>query len=288
MPIIHAKRCKEIPYAQISQATLDDPRLGMNELAILTSLIRRPSNWTLQTKELERRFNCGRDRVRAAIKNLIALGYIVYEQKRLPDGTYGEKEYIVHEIPITPKEISSYTRAENPSTVQPRSVNPPLSNKDLDLNDIDLEKKRFEEEDSPPPREAYVSPVVENQLKKAVADYPEYEEVVTEIAKTAAEEDRLTTVEEDTFLQCAREKKVSSSILHIVYEKLKTMLGRKERQGQDKQRTWDVIDSLTEAFERFSKAMNRGQITISPANWLVRAFDNEMMVLEQRRLAITG
>ncbi|WP_456777433.1 hypothetical protein [Bradyrhizobium sp. USDA 3315] len=88
-------------YTVIGNACFNDERLSFEALALFTYLRSKPCDWIVQKTELARRFKAGRDRVRNAINELIAAGYIRKIQERIA-GRWGSADYDVLALPDAP------------------------------------------------------------------------------------------------------------------------------------------------------------------------------------------
>ena len=65
------------PYTQIDNALINDTRISSDAFRILIYLISKPMDWEISMKQVQDTFCFGRDKMRAAIKNLEQLGYLV-------------------------------------------------------------------------------------------------------------------------------------------------------------------------------------------------------------------
>jgi hypothetical protein len=89
------------PFARISQQAIDDPRLTIDELAVLVYLASRPPNWEPRLDRLCGSRKLGRDRARAIIKGLLKKGYAAVRTKRSANGRrFGGFEYAVSSDPF--------------------------------------------------------------------------------------------------------------------------------------------------------------------------------------------
>jgi hypothetical protein len=88
-------------FTIIGNACFNDERLSFEALAIFTYLRSKPADWKVVQVQLAKRFKAGRDRVRKAINELIAAGYIRKVQERIA-GRWGEAEYVVLALPEAP------------------------------------------------------------------------------------------------------------------------------------------------------------------------------------------
>jgi hypothetical protein len=115
-------------FTIIGNACINDPRLGFEALAIFTYLRSKPADWIVRPNEIAARFKSGRDRVRNAINELIAAGYIRKAQTRNPEtGRLGPVEYVVHALPEDvpgADEVSIAPIAMSPSPETPSPETP--------------------------------------------------------------------------------------------------------------------------------------------------------------------
>lgn len=105
-------------FTIISNACFNDERLSFEALAIFTYLRSKPTDWIVRQKELARRFKAGRDRVRNAINELIAAGYIRKVQERIA-GRWSAAGYDVLALPDAPA-----PEAPLPETPTPENRSP--------------------------------------------------------------------------------------------------------------------------------------------------------------------
>jgi hypothetical protein len=93
---------------------------------MLAYLLSKPSDWMLMVSDLMRAGQCGRDRVRRILRELLDKGYAVRTVQRGEDGRYSTVDYAVYESPQT----------EKPSPDNPALDNPPLqSNEENKVTD---------------------------------------------------------------------------------------------------------------------------------------------------------
>ena len=92
---------KDNPYVMINKSVFDDERLSWRAKGLMGYLLSKPDDWKIVESDLVKRSKEGRDAVRAAIRELIAAGYIVRKQTR-EDGKFSSTEYHVYESPIDP------------------------------------------------------------------------------------------------------------------------------------------------------------------------------------------
>jgi hypothetical protein len=111
------------PYVRVDKAFLNDNRLSFRAKGIMAYLLSKPDNWELNTQELQNASKEGRDAVRAAVKELISLGYVRYEKKRV-NGKFTHV-YTVHEDPAEIVEAGTENlEPEKPEPVEPKPEQP--------------------------------------------------------------------------------------------------------------------------------------------------------------------
>jgi len=73
--IIRTDKSKD-PYTRVSNRAINDERLTEGPLAILLYLLSKPDDWRYRAKDVQRRFDMGRDKLRRCMKELKDLGYV--------------------------------------------------------------------------------------------------------------------------------------------------------------------------------------------------------------------
>jgi hypothetical protein len=79
---------KNDSFEVLPRATLQDPRLRMEELGLLVRLISYPPDWELRVSQIRKTTGWGRDKTRAVLRRLEELGYIKREAKNGKNGTF--------------------------------------------------------------------------------------------------------------------------------------------------------------------------------------------------------
>nr|WP_234624508.1 helix-turn-helix domain-containing protein [Agrobacterium vitis] len=69
-------------YAAIPNHVFEDARLSMEARWLLSYLLSKPDNWTVVIGDIVRKGNCGRDKARKMIAELVETGYAEREQTR--------------------------------------------------------------------------------------------------------------------------------------------------------------------------------------------------------------
>ena len=127
-------------YTVMSNHHLDDPRLSLKAIGLLSKILRLPDDWDYTLEGLAHICKEGKDAIRSAIVELERAGYIERRQTHAADGSFAGNEYIVHEAPFdadaTPS--SGFPTTGNPLTDNPSTENPTQPNtkdtKYLDTN----------------------------------------------------------------------------------------------------------------------------------------------------------
>lgn len=126
---------KSANYTVMSNCHLDDTRLSLKAIGLLSKILRLPDDWDYTLEGLARICKEGKDAIRSAIVELERAGYIERRQTHAADGSFAGNEYIVHECPVGADASPS---SENPTTDNPLTENPTQPNtkdtKYLDTN----------------------------------------------------------------------------------------------------------------------------------------------------------
>ncbi len=116
---------KSANYTVMSNHHLDDPRLSLKAIGLLSKILRLPDDWDYTLEGLARICKEGKDAIRSAIVELEQAGYIERRQTHAADGSFAGNEYIVHECPVGADASPS---SENPTTDNPLTDNPLTGN----------------------------------------------------------------------------------------------------------------------------------------------------------------
>ena len=85
-------------YAAIPNHVFEDTRLSMEARWLLSYLLSKPDNWTVVIGDIIKKGNCGRDKARKMIAELVDLGYAEREQIR-DDGKFGSSILVIYDEP---------------------------------------------------------------------------------------------------------------------------------------------------------------------------------------------
>lgn len=156
---------KESPYVQIDKAGIEDKNLSWGATGLLTYLIGRPDNWSINITHLSTVKTDKRDSTRNYLNELRKFNYCHYFEFR-KGGKITDTTYLIFETPTSPevaqelieapegekifyKPIKSTTNSKlSPKTDLPETVSPftekqPLiiiDNNNIDINNKDLNK----------------------------------------------------------------------------------------------------------------------------------------------------
>lgn len=112
-------------YTVMSNRHLDDPRLSLKAIGLLSKILRLPDDWDYTLEGLARICKEGKDAIRSAIVELERAGYIERRQTHAADGSFAGNEYIVHEAPL---DADAPPSSGFPTTGKPSTDNPPAEN----------------------------------------------------------------------------------------------------------------------------------------------------------------
>ena len=112
-------------FTTVPNGLVNDSQLSAEATGVLLYLLSKPFDWTVQIKHLQKRFSCGRDRVRRILKELEEAGYLVRLLNREEvSGRYSKVDFEVFD---KPQSENPSPETENPSRETPPPENPPLT-----------------------------------------------------------------------------------------------------------------------------------------------------------------
>lgn len=129
---------KSTNYTVMSNYHLDDARLSLKAIGLLSKILRMPDGWDYSIEGLSRICREGKAAIRSAIEELEEAGYIVRRQTHGEGGQFAGNEYIVYEQPhfdaekspscenrttVEESPLCGFPMTENPSTENPSSEN---------------------------------------------------------------------------------------------------------------------------------------------------------------------
>lgn len=137
-------------YSAIPNHVFEDTRLSMDARWLLGYLLSKPDHWKVVIGDIVNKGNCGRDKARKMISELVDAGYAEREQTR-EDGRFSAASFVIYDEPRTAAEgaetesVAFLPQTEMPSPVKPSPVSPsPV--KSAHSNNSNLENTDFEQE----------------------------------------------------------------------------------------------------------------------------------------------
>jgi hypothetical protein len=99
-------------FTIVPNEPIADERLSFESLGLLTYLLSRPNDWTINLEQLRDRGGIGREKMQQLVRQLIKLGYAIRRQDRHPETQqFGPWEYVIYDHPQGMREPET----ENPS-----------------------------------------------------------------------------------------------------------------------------------------------------------------------------
>ena len=135
---IFKNRKRVNPYSQIDNKMINDERLKAESLGVLVYLISKPEDWTISMKQLQNRFNFGREKMQSVTKNLEECGYLIRVKPQNELGQFIGTSWDVTDEPTNGNSDGAKTRqSEKPTVGKPVSQytnKEYLTNKDINTN----------------------------------------------------------------------------------------------------------------------------------------------------------
>lgn len=103
-------------FSVLPNELINDDRLSTEHLGLLVYLLSKPNDWQVRVKQLQNRFDMGRDKTRRILATLEQYGYVSRDIVRT-EGKFSETRYIVMDSP----------EPENPAPEKPEPVNTTLT-----------------------------------------------------------------------------------------------------------------------------------------------------------------
>lgn len=113
-------------YAAIPNHVFEEVRLSMEARWLLGYLLSKPDNWTVVLRDIINKGNCGRDKARRMVAELVELGYAQKEQAR-DGGRFSALSLVIYDEPFAvevTESVASLPQTEKPSTVNPSTEKP--------------------------------------------------------------------------------------------------------------------------------------------------------------------
>jgi len=135
-----AKHDKDNPYAMIRRDMLQDRTLSFEARGLLGYLLSQPSDWLIIIADLQQQ--CGRDKVRRILRELISAGYIKERTKIIDEKTKRITSYTPHLIYEVKTDNPDYKPLTGkPFTETQDTENPTLQNKEVQNKEVVKKEK---------------------------------------------------------------------------------------------------------------------------------------------------
>jgi len=117
--VIRRRRDYSDNFLLMDRRAIEDSRLRWQTRGLLAYLLSKPDHWEVSVTHLasKKTGKSGRDAVRSMLAEMCEYGYATRSQSRNPDGTLGEVEYTITDVPLT-----GLPETDNPATVNPTQV----------------------------------------------------------------------------------------------------------------------------------------------------------------------
>lgn len=119
---------KQNNFSIVSNAIIRDTRLSLKARGLLILMLSLPECWEYSITGLAKVSGEGKDSIRAGIKELEDVGYLVRTRKHLPNGRLGDMEYTLYESPNTKKPTLEKPTLEKPTQEKPTQEKPTWEN----------------------------------------------------------------------------------------------------------------------------------------------------------------
>ena len=115
-------------FTVLPNAVLRDDRLNLQTKGLFCMMLSLPDEWGFSVKGLATLAACSRDKIRAALENLEAAGYLLREQARTEAGYFSGNVYVLYDEVQQP--LTGFPATEKPATEKPLTGNSSLINKE--------------------------------------------------------------------------------------------------------------------------------------------------------------
>lgn len=108
-------------YTVLPNAVLRDDRLNLQTKGLFCMMLSLPDGWEFSVKGLATLAVCSRDKIRAALENLEAAGYLLREQARTETGSFAGNIYVLYDEVQPP--LPGFPATGKPLPGNPTQVN---------------------------------------------------------------------------------------------------------------------------------------------------------------------
>lgn len=135
------RRTSKKGWTTIYRSVAQDDRLTLKARGLFLLMQSLPEDWTYTISGLASKAGTGKDQIRAALKELEKVGYLIKDQAHDPSGKFTGNVFILQdeaplsENPTTVRETEAPLSGK-PSTGKPSTENPTVQNTDIHNQDI--------------------------------------------------------------------------------------------------------------------------------------------------------
>lgn len=116
-------------FTHIPNPPLRDQALTLQSKGLFCMMLSLPEGWDFTVGGLATVCGCGRDKIRACLRNLEAAGYLLREQGHGSDGQFAGNVYVLYDEKCAP--LPDFPSTGKPSTENPLTENPTEYKKDI-------------------------------------------------------------------------------------------------------------------------------------------------------------
>lgn len=130
--ILHRKT--DDPFSRVPHTVLNDPQMSWKAKGLLSYLVGRPINWTINTQDLVNRSTDGENATRSALRELRDAGYARLERVTNAGKVTGWN-WMISDTPIFLKPDGGFPDVEKPDVEKPDVENRPINKKEGNKKD---------------------------------------------------------------------------------------------------------------------------------------------------------
>ena len=137
------RRTSKKGWTTIYRSVAQDDRLTLKARGLFLLMQSLPEDWTYTISGLASKAGTGKDQIRAALKELEKVGYLIKDQAHDPSGKFTGNVFILQDEAPLSENPTTVGEAETPlsgkpSTGKPSTENPTVQNTDIHNQDIKI------------------------------------------------------------------------------------------------------------------------------------------------------
>ena len=137
------RRTSKKGWTTIYRSVAQDDRLTLKARGLFLLMQSLPEDWTYTISGLASKAGTGKDQIRAALKELEKVGYLIKDQAHDPSGKFTGNVFILQDEAPLSENPTTVGEAEaplsgKPSTGKPSTENPTVQNTDIHNQDINI------------------------------------------------------------------------------------------------------------------------------------------------------